>query len=59
MALRTSFRRSPQTVEVNVTPSNRLATRRDLNGWNMSVKPFVGKSSKAAAGSSVAIHPGT
>src|SRR5258708_36071670 len=49
MALRTSSR-SAATVDVNATPSNRLATRRDLHGWNMWVKPSVGKSSKGAAG---------
>src|SRR5258707_11719461 len=49
MALRTSSR-SAATVEVNATPSNRLATRRDLNGWNMWVKPSVGKSFQRSGG---------
>src|SRR5260370_11655432 len=54
MALRTSSR-SAATVEVNATPSNRLATRRDLNGWNMWVKPFVGKSFQRSGGPQVAL----
>src|SRR5260370_12616243 len=49
MALRTSSR-SAATAEVNATPSNRLATRRDLNGWNMWVKPSVGKSFQRSGG---------
>src|SRR6202030_1330990 len=54
MALRTSSR-SAATVDVNATPSNRLATRRDLNGWNMSVKPSVGKSFQRSGGSPVSL----
>src|SRR5258705_6296634 len=49
MALRTSSR-SAATAEVNATPSNRLATRRDLNGWNMWVKPSVGKRFQRSGG---------
>src|SRR5260370_16725690 len=54
MALRTSSR-SAATVEVNATPSNRLATRRDLNGWNMWVKPSVGKSFQRSGGPQVSL----
>src|SRR5258708_30531478 len=54
MALRTSSR-SAATAEVNATPSNRLATRRDLNGWNMWVKPSVGKSFQRSGGAQVAL----
>src|SRR5712671_395392 len=48
MALRTSSR-SAATAEVNPTPSNRLATRRDLNGWNMWVNLPSVRVSKGAA----------
>src|SRR5882672_292502 len=54
MALRTSSR-SAATAEVNATPSNRLATRRDLNGWNMWVKPSVGKSFQRSGGPQVSL----
>src|SRR6266850_6301897 len=54
MALRTSSR-SAATAEVNATPSNRLATRRDLNGWNMRVKPSVGKSFQRSGGPQVSL----
>src|SRR5260370_39982711 len=53
MALRTSSR-SAATAEVNATPSNRLATRRDLNGWNMWGKPCVGKSFQRSGGPQLA-----
>src|SRR5260370_3567040 len=54
MALRTS-RPPAATVEVNATPRNRLATRRDLNGWNMWVQPSVGRSFQRSGGPQVAL----